>query len=59
MRASKLIIKSNAQKEMAKSGFGCRFHDLNYFELKWFFFPPHSLNSLYTQVIVKKFCRKS
>ena len=39
MRASKLIIKSNAQKEMAKSDFGCRFHDLNYFELKWFFFP--------------------
>jgi hypothetical protein len=30
--SSKLIIKSDAQKQMVESGFGLRFHDLNYFE---------------------------
>ena len=45
MRSSKLIIKSNAQKKMDGPGFGCKFHDLNYFELEYFHI---SLNSLYT-----------
>ena len=30
MRSSKLIINNNAQKQMAKYGFGHKFHDLNY-----------------------------
>ena len=34
---SKLIIKSIAQKVMAKSGFIHRFHDLKYFEVDFFF----------------------
>ena len=38
MRSSKLIIKDNAQNQMAKFGFGRNFHDLNYFELDSFFF---------------------
>ena len=33
MRSSKLIIRNNAQKVMAKSGFGRRFHDLKYIEV--------------------------
>ena len=38
MRSSKLIIKSNAQKQMARFGFGRKYHDLNYFELEFFTF---------------------
>ena len=30
---SNLIAKSDAQKVMAKYGFGCSFHDLKYFEV--------------------------
>ena len=37
MRSSKLIIKSTAQKVMAKSSFECRFHDLKYFKVGYFF----------------------
>ena len=37
MRSSKFIIKSIAQKAMAKFGFRCRFHDLKYFEVGFFF----------------------
>ena len=37
MRALRLIIKSDARKVMANSGFGCRFHDLAYFEVGRFF----------------------
>ena len=37
MRSSKLIIKSIAQKVVASVGFGCRFHDLKYFEVGIFF----------------------
>ena len=33
MRFSKLIIKSIAQKGMAKFGYGHKFHDLKYFEV--------------------------
>ena len=33
MRSSKLIIKRNAQKKMARSSSGRKCHDLNYFEL--------------------------
>jgi hypothetical protein len=33
MRSSKLIMKSNAQKQMGIFDFGCKFHDLNHFEL--------------------------
>ena len=35
MRSSNFITKSNAQKQMARFGFGCKFHDLNYFELDY------------------------
>jgi hypothetical protein len=37
MRSSKLIITSNAQEQMVRSGFGRKFHDLNNFELDLFF----------------------
>ena len=58
MRSSKLIIKDNAQNQMAKFGSGCNFHDLNYFELD--FFSSYSLNSLYTQGHYQIFfCRNS
>ena len=33
MRASKIIIKIGAQKQMTSFGFGCKFHDIKYFEL--------------------------
>ena len=33
MRFSKLIIKTIAQKGMAKFGYGHKFHDLKYFEV--------------------------
>ena len=33
MKSWKLVIKSNVQKQTTKSGFGRKFHDLNYFEL--------------------------
>ena len=36
VRSWKLIIKSNAQKQTAKSGVEHKFHDLNYFELYLF-----------------------
>jgi hypothetical protein len=29
----KLIIESDAQKQMLESSFGCRFHDLKYFDV--------------------------
>ena len=28
MRSSKIVMKSNAQKQMAQIGFECKFHDL-------------------------------
>ena len=37
MRSSKVIIKHNAQKHMARFGFGHKFHNLNYFDLDFFF----------------------
>ena len=37
MRYSNLIITSDAKKVMAKSGFGCRFHDLKYVKANVFF----------------------
>jgi hypothetical protein len=40
MRFSKLIIKSIAQKVMAKYGFERRFHDLKYFEVGHIFHIP-------------------
>ena len=46
MRSSKIIIKSNAQKQIAKSDFGQTCHDLHYFELGHCF--SCSLNSLST-----------
>jgi hypothetical protein len=33
MRTSNFIIISIAQRVMGKYGFGCRFHDLEYFEV--------------------------
>jgi hypothetical protein len=38
MRSPKLIIKNDAQKQMAKSSFGRKFHDLKYFEVGFFTF---------------------
>ena len=37
LRSSILSIKSDAQKQMVESDFGCRFHDPNYFEVINFF----------------------
>lgn len=37
MRPSKIIVESNAQKQMAKSGFERDFHDLKYFEFVYCF----------------------
>ena len=37
MRSSKLIIESNAQKQMIRSSFGRKCHDLSYFELDFSF----------------------
>ena len=37
MRSSKIIIKNIAQKVMAKSSLGHRFHDLRYFEVGFLF----------------------
>ena len=33
-----LIIRNIAQKVVAKSGFGCKFHDLKYFEVGFLFY---------------------
>ena len=44
MRLLGFIIKSDAQKVMAKYGFECRIHDLNYLRLD--FFSSYSLNIL-------------
>ena len=40
LRSSILIIKSGAQKQMIEFEFGRRFHDLNYFEVGFFFHIP-------------------
>ena len=40
LRSSLLIIKTDAQKQMAEFGFGRRLHDLNYFEVRNFFHIP-------------------
>ena len=42
LRSSKLIIKSDAQKQMTKFDFGRRFHDLKYFEVGIFFQYPQN-----------------
>ena len=64
MRSSKLINRSDAQKQIIRFGFGREFHDLNYFELYLFinfiylFF--HILWIHHTLgVIIKYFCTKS
>jgi hypothetical protein len=36
LRSSILSIKSDAEKQVVEYGFGCRFHDLNYFEVEIF-----------------------
>jgi hypothetical protein len=33
LESSIFIIKNDAQKQMVEFGFGCRFHDLNYFKV--------------------------
>ena len=40
LRFMRLIIKRNAQKQMSRSSFVCKFHDLNYLELGLFFHIP-------------------
>jgi hypothetical protein len=37
LRSSKLINKSDAQKQMIEPSFGCKFHDLVYFKGGCFF----------------------
>ena len=37
LRSSIFIINSDAQKQLIEFGFECRFHDLNYFEVGFFF----------------------
>jgi hypothetical protein len=58
MRSSKLIIESSVQKQMARFGFGRKFHDLDYFEIDFFFHIPGIHSKV--QVIIKfyNFCRK-
>ena len=34
MKSSKFVNENNAQKQMAKFGFGCKFHDLKHFEIE-------------------------
>lgn len=36
MRSSKLFIKGHTPNQISRSGFGCTFHELNYFELDFF-----------------------
>ena len=50
LRSSKLIIKSDAQKQMIEFGFKCRFHDLKYFKVGIFHI------SYPLENIVTKFC---
>ena len=38
LRSTKLVGKSDAQKQMVEFGFGCKFHDLKYFEVGNYFF---------------------
>ena len=40
LKCSIFIIESDVQKQMVQSGFGRRFHDLNYFEVGIFFHIP-------------------
>ena len=40
LRSSIFSIKSDAQKQMVECGFGCRFHDLDYFEVGIIFYVP-------------------
>ena len=40
MRSSELISKSDAQRQMAKSGFGYKFMTSRYFEVGFFFHIP-------------------
>lgn len=47
-----LIIKSNSQKNMARSNFECEFHDLNHFDLDFFFV---FLEFIIHKVIIKLF----
>ena len=54
LRSSKLSIARDAQKQMIEFGFGCRFHDLNYFEVGIFI--TYSLNYL-LEGITTKLCR--
>ena len=56
MRSSKLIIKSDVEKAMAKYGFGRKFHDLKYFEVGFFFVFLEFTRSL--RVSLQKFVEK-
>ena len=37
LRSSKLIIKSDAQKQVVEFGFGRKFHDFKYYEVIYIF----------------------
>ena len=70
MRSSQLIIKSDAQKQMAKSSSGCKLHDLKYSKVGLYFIsqvefiinlrPPlqiflKNINLMYSNHIYNKF----
>ena len=40
LRASRLVIKSDAQKHMIEYGFERKFHNLKYFEVRIYFHIP-------------------
>ena len=56
MRASKVIIKGDAQKVMGKCGFGHRFHDLKYFEVGIFLI---FLDFVNLRALLKNFLEKN
>ena len=51
------MIKSTTRKVMAKFGFGCRFHDLQYSEVGFsFIFLEFNVN---LRTTLQNFCRKT
>jgi hypothetical protein len=55
MRSSRLIIKSNAQKQIVRFNFERKIHDLDYFELDFFHI---TLTYCTLDVIIKYYNRK-
>jgi hypothetical protein len=38
MSSSKVVLESDDEKKMAKYSFGCKFHDLKHFKIKFYIF---------------------